>query len=157
MKTKRNKRHFDTSHLSPLQRQITLKGATEPPFANEYWNNHEKGIYVDVINGTPLFSSLDKFESGCGWPSFSKPIENKNIKEKLDMSHGMIRTEVKSHITDAHLGHVFTDGPAAFGGLRYCINSSALKFIPFNQLDVQGYGQYKKLFIDTENGVKNKL
>lgn len=116
--------------LSPLQYEVTQNCGTEPPFQNEYWNNKQKGIYVDVITGEPLFSSEDKFDSGSGWPSFTKPIDKEAVSEHLDTSHGMHRTEVKSSHSGSHLGHVFTDGPADKGGLRYCINSAALKFIP---------------------------
>jgi peptide methionine sulfoxide reductase msrA/msrB len=116
--------------LTPLQFEVTQNSATEPPFNNEYFDNFEEGIYVDVTTGEPLFSSIDKFDSGCGWPAFSKPIENSSIKEVKDKSYGRIRTEVRSVNGDAHLGHVFNDGPLDRGGLRYCINSAAIKFIP---------------------------
>lgn len=135
-----------TDHLTPLQRRVTLESATEPPFNNAYWDNHKIGLYVDVIDGTPLFTSEDKFDSGCGWPSFAKPIAKTTIQEKVDTSHRMIRTEVKSKSSDAHLGHVFTDGPARLGGLRYCINSASLRFIPFEELAMQGYESYIHLF-----------
>jgi len=126
--------------LTPMQYEVTQNNATEPPFRNEYWNNFQPGIYVDVTTGEPLFVSSDKFESGCGWPSFSKPIDPNVIKEKLDTSHGMIRTEVRSRVGNAHLGHVFTDGPREKGGLRYCINSAALRFIPKDRMEQEGYG-----------------
>jgi methionine-R-sulfoxide reductase len=132
--------------LTPMQFYVTQKNGTEPPFQNAYWDHEEPGIYVDIVSGEPLFSSLDKFDSGCGWPSFSKPIEK--IKTKVDASHGMIRTEVRSESSDSHLGHVFDDGPESMGGLRYCINSAALRFIPLKDLEKKGYGQYIKLFED---------
>lgn len=138
------------SRLSPEQYQVTQACGTEPPFKNKYWDNHADGIYVDVVSGEPLFSSLDKFDSGSGWPSFTKPIES-NLIEKKDVSHGMVRTEVRSKNADSHLGHVFDDGPSAKEkpngtGLRYCINSAALRFIPVDKLEAEGYGQYLKLF-----------
>jgi methionine-R-sulfoxide reductase len=140
------KKKIDPRTLTPLQRAVTLESATEPPFQNEYWDNHQAGIYVDILDGTPLFTSLDKFDSGCGWPSFTKPIIETVILERNDFSHGMMRTEVRSQDSDAHLGHLFDDGPIDKGGLRYCINSASLKFIPYDQLDALGYGEYKKLF-----------
>jgi methionine-R-sulfoxide reductase len=132
--------------LTPLQRAVTLEGATEPPFQNEFWDNHQKGLYVDILDGTPLFTSEAKFDSGCGWPSFTKPISETVILERSDYSHGMIRTEVRSQDSDAHLGHVFDDGPKDQGGLRYCINSASLKFIPYDQLEAYGYQEYRHLF-----------
>jgi methionine-R-sulfoxide reductase len=140
------KKKINPAKLTPLQRAVALESATEPPFDNEYWDNHQPGIYVDILDGTPLFTSLDKFDSGCGWPSFTKPITTEVILEKNDFSYGMIRTEVRSQDSDAHLGHLFDDGPKDKGGLRYCINSASLKFIPYDQLDAFGYGEYKKLF-----------
>ena len=128
--------------LSDIQYAVTQKNATEPAFRNEYWNEHREGIYVDITTGEPLFVSTDKFDSGCGWPSFSKPIDRKLIQEKVDTSHGMVRTEVRSSTGDAHLGHVFTDGPADKGGLRYCINSASLRFIPKDKMQAEGYGDY---------------
>ncbi|WP_160040969.1 MULTISPECIES: peptide-methionine (S)-S-oxide reductase MsrA [Paenibacillus] len=131
--------------LTPLQYQVTQKNATEPPFQNEFWDHHGEGIYVDIVSGEPLFSSRDKYDSGCGWPSFTRPIRDYSIKEKLDLSHMMVRTEVRSKSSDSHLGHVFDDGPGP-EGLRYCINSAALRFVPKEELDAQGYGEYKVLF-----------
>ncbi len=130
--------------LTPLQYHVTQEQGTERPFQNEFWNHHEDGIYVDIVSGEPLFSSLDKFDSGCGWPSFAKPLTSVNTK--LDKSFGMMRTEVRSKDADSHLGHLFTDGPVELGGYRYCINSAALRFIPKKDLEKEGYGEYKKLF-----------
>ena len=132
--------------LTPLQFQVTQESGTERPFENEFWNKKEEGIYVDINSGEPLFTSLDKFDSGCGWPSFTKPVEEEHLKENKDITHGMLRTEVRSKFGDSHLGHVFTDGPREKGGLRYCINSAALKFIPIHKLEEEGYGEYSKLF-----------
>jgi len=132
--------------LSPLQYQVTQHEATERPFSNEYWDNHEEGIYVDVVSGEPLFSSRDKFESGTGWPSFTKPIAPENIVTKTDKSLFMTRTEVRSKHADSHLGHLFDDGPADKGGLRYCMNSASMRFIPVKNLAAEGYGEYLKLF-----------
>lgn len=136
----------DTSHLTPLQYEVTQNNATEPPFRNEFFDHKEEGIYVDIVSGEPLFSSLDKFDSGCGWPSFTKPLAEHAVKEKSDFSHFMIRTEVRSSEADSHLGHLFDDGPEEKGGLRYCINSAALRFIPKKDLEQEGYGDLRKLF-----------
>lgn len=133
------------SRLTEEQFQVTQCSATEPPFANEYWDNHEPGIYVDIVSGEPLFSSLDKFESGTGWPSFTRPLEPENVVSKTDRSHGMERTEVRSKNADSHLGHVFDDGPGP-SGTRYCINSASLRFVPVDRLEAEGYGEYLKLF-----------
>lgn len=131
--------------LTPMQYQVTQQNGTEPPFANEYWNHEDEGIYVDIVSGEPLFSSLDKFDAGCGWPSFSKPLRPHHIENKLDASHGMVRVEVRSKLGDSHLGHVFDDGPEP-NVLRYCINSAALRFIPKEKLEPQGYGEFTSLF-----------
>ncbi|KAA0099947.1 peptide-methionine (R)-S-oxide reductase [Mycolicibacterium sp. P1-18] len=132
--------------LSPEQYQVTQKNGTERPFTGEYWDNHEPGIYVDVVSGEPLFASTDKFESGSGWPSFTKPIDTANVLEKRDFSHLMVRTEVRSAHGDSHLGHLFKDGPREAGGLRYCINSASLRFIHLDDLEAEGYGDYESLF-----------
>lgn len=135
--------------LSPMQYKVTQQCGTEPPFQNEYWDNHAEGIYVDVVSGEALFSSKDKFDSGTGWPSFTKPIKGGTITEKSDLSHGMRRVEVRSKGADSHLGHVFPDGPGP-EGLRYCINSASLRFIPVEQLEAKGYGEYLPLFKDSK-------
>ena len=128
--------------LTPEQFRVTQQNATERPGTGEYLNNHQPGIYVDVVSGEPLFASSDKYESGCGWPSFTKPIEPANVKELRDSSHGMTRTEVRSAHGDSHLGHVFPDGPRDRGGLRYCINSASLRFVPRDDMEAEGYAAY---------------
>ena len=133
--------------LTAEQFAVTQQSATEPAFHNEFWDNHQPGIYVDIVSGKPLFSSLDKFDSGCGWPSFSKPLTGTDVVEHTDNSYGMERTEVRSKDADSHLGHVFDDGPADKGGLRYCINSASLKFIPVEEMEKAGYGQYLEPFV----------
>ncbi len=135
-----------TDHLTPLQKKVTMEGGTERPFKNEYWDHKEEGIYVDVINGKALFSSTDKFDSGTGWPSFTKPIDENYVKTEVDNKLGMARTEVKSEETDSHLGHVFNDGPAESGGLRYCINSASMRFVPKADMAAEGYDKYLSLF-----------
>ncbi|SIT37410.1 Peptide methionine sulfoxide reductase MsrB 2 [Paraburkholderia piptadeniae] len=136
--------------LTPEQRRVTQESGTERPFYNEFWDSKEVGLYVDVVSGEPLFTSLDKFDSGCGWPSFTRPLEDEHVVELRDTSHGMIRTEVRSKHGDSHLGHVFPDGPSETGGLRYCINSASLRFIPVSRLEEEGYGQYRSLFDNTK-------
>jgi peptide-methionine (R)-S-oxide reductase len=130
------------SRLTPEQYRVTQQSATERPGTGEYLHNHEPGIYVDIVSGEPLFASADKFESGCGWPSFTKPIEPANVAELRDATHGMIRTEVRSTHGDSHLGHVFDDGPPDRGGLRYCINSASLRFVALKDMEREGYGAY---------------
>jgi peptide-methionine (R)-S-oxide reductase len=141
------------SRLTREQYQVTQQNGTEPAFRNEYWENKEPGLYVDVVSGEPLFASVSKYDSHSGWPSFTAPVEPGNVVELQDTSYGTIRTEVRSAHGDSHLGHVFPDGPAEAGGLRYCINSAALRFIPLDELDQEGYGAYHKLFEPAhENG-----
>ena len=134
------------ARLSAEQYQVTQHEGTERPFTGEYWNNDQPGIYVDVVSGEALFSSLDKYDAGCGWPSFTRPIADAQLQERTDRRHFMTRTEVRSGLADSHLGHVFDDGPREEGGLRYCINSAALRFVPLAELEAQGYGQYEALF-----------
>ena len=141
------------SKLSPEQYRVTQRDGTERPFENEYWDNKEPGIYVDVVSGEPLFASTDKFESHSGWPSFTKPIDPEYVAENQDTTHEMEGTEVRSTHGDSHLGHVFDDGPRAMGGLRYCINSASLRFIPLDELESEGYGQYNRLF-ESQEGEK---
>lgn len=130
-----------------MQFYVTQNNGTEPPFRNEYWDEFRKGIYVDIVSGKALFSSTEKYDAGCGWPSFTKPIEEKEVLEKEDYSHNMVRTEVRSKEADSHLGHVFNDGPGE-NGLRYCINSASLKFISYEDMEKEGYGRYLKLFAE---------
>jgi len=138
------------ARLSAEQRRVTQEGGTERAFRNEYWDNKEPGIYVDAVSGEPLFASINKYDSHTGWPSFTVPLEPDNVVEKSDTSHGMIRTEVRSSHGDSHLGHLFDDGPAEAGGLRYCMNSASLRFVPVDQLEAEGYGAYRHLFDQTE-------
>jgi methionine-R-sulfoxide reductase len=132
--------------LTKEQYYVTKQNGTEAPFRNEYWDNKKPGIYVDVISGEPLFSSLDKFDSGTGWPSFTKPLAKENVVEKTDSSHGMTRVEVRSKKSDSHLGHLFDDGPRDKGGMRYCMNSASMRFIPVEKLEAEGYGKFLPLF-----------
>ncbi|SDJ68627.1 peptide-methionine (R)-S-oxide reductase MsrB [Sediminibacillus albus] len=134
------------SRLSPLQYHVTQENGTETPFNNEYYNHEDEGIYVDIVSGEPLFSSKDKYDAGCGWPSFTKPIDKHQVKENTDTSHGMIRREIRSSQADSHLGHVFEDGPQDKGGLRYCMNSAAMKFVPKEKMEEEGYGYLSYLF-----------
>ena len=145
-----NKNPAAVDALTPEQYSVTQENGTERPFTGEYWDNKEPGIYVDVVSGEPLFASVDKFDSGTGWPSFTKPIDQTNVVEKKDASHFMIRTEVRSAHGDSHLGHLFPDGPAEEGGLRYCINSASLRFIHRDKLAEEGYGDYLQLFDGAE-------
>ncbi|WP_214821453.1 MULTISPECIES: peptide-methionine (S)-S-oxide reductase MsrA [unclassified Exiguobacterium] len=142
----RKKQQALRERLTPMQYKVTQENGTEPPFQNEYWDEEREGLYVDIVDGTPLFTSHDKFQSNCGWPSFSRPIEEKRVDLNMDTTHHMVRTEVRSKQGDSHLGHVFDDGPKELGGLRYCINSAALRFIPIEELEEAGYGEYKHLF-----------
>jgi peptide-methionine (R)-S-oxide reductase len=138
--------------LSPEQYHVTQESGTEPPFTGEYCDNHEPGIYVDIVSGEPLFASVNKFDSGTGWPSFTQPIDAESVVERRDRSHFMERVEVRSAHADSHLGHVFPDGPTKAGGLRYCINSASLRFIHRDDLEAQGYGQYQRLFTQDVSG-----
>jgi methionine-R-sulfoxide reductase len=151
---KYNKNPKAISGLSPEQYRVTQRDGTERPFENAYWDNKEPGIYIDVVSGEPLFASVDKFDSGTGWPSFSKPLDPDNVVENTDVSHGMTQTEVRSSHGDSHLGHVFPDGPREEGGLRYCINSASLRFVPLDDLENEGYGVYRKLFESQQKGAK---
>ncbi|MCJ1707908.1 peptide-methionine (R)-S-oxide reductase MsrB [Microbacterium sp. VKM Ac-2923] len=146
MSTEYRKTSEALGRLTDRQFAVTQDDATEPPFRNEYWDNHEDGIYVDVVSGQPLFSSTDKFESGTGWPSFTKPIDDAAVVNKTDRTLWMTRTEVRSAGADSHLGHLFDDGPRDAGGLRYCMNSAAMRFVPVGELEAQGYGAYLALF-----------
>ncbi|WP_343116294.1 peptide-methionine (R)-S-oxide reductase MsrB [Ostreiculturibacter nitratireducens] len=139
------------ARLTPEQFRVTQRDGTERPYTGEFWDHHETGLYVDVVSGEPLFTSFDKFDSHCGWPSFTKPVVDANVTEWRDTSHGMVRVEVRSKHGDSHLGHVFTDGPRDRGGLRYCINSASLRFIPMDRLEAEGYGEFRALF-ETEEG-----
>lgn len=145
MSTNNQEKAARLKELSELEYEVTQHGATERPFTGQYDDFYEKGIYVDIVDGTPLFSSAAKFDAGCGWPSFTKPITENDIREIEDLSHGMRRVEVRSQDADSHLGHVFPDGPVDEGGLRYCINSASLRFVPFEEMDAQGYGEFKSL------------
>jgi peptide-methionine (R)-S-oxide reductase len=138
--------------LTPWQYKVTQQNGTEPAFENEFWDHKEAGIYVDVVTGEPLFASANKFDGGCGWPSFTMPIERRNVVQNDDTSLGMSRTEVRSAHGDSHLGHVFTDGPVEEGGLRYCINSAALRFVPYQDLEAEGYGEYREILDGTTSG-----
>ncbi len=138
------------SRLTPEQYRVTQEEGTEPAFRNEYWDNHEQGIYVDVVSGQPLFSSTDKYDSRSGWPSFTRPIDAAAVTEKVDRTLWMKRTEVRSAGADSHLGHVFDDGPREAGGLRYCMNSAALRFVPVAQLEAEGYGEFRALFRNSD-------
>ncbi len=135
----------EINELNEIEYYVTKQNGTEPPFENEYWNHFEKGIYVDKVSGKPLFTSNDKFDSSCGWPSFSKAISDDEIIELVDKSYGMTRTEVRTELSDIHLGHVFNDGPKDKGGLRYCINSASIQFIPYEKLEALGYSEYIKV------------
>ncbi len=141
------------AQLNEDQYRVTQESATEPAFNNAFWDKEDAGIYVDIVSGEPLFASTTKFDSGCGWPSFSTPIDPDNVAEKPDLTHGMTRIEVRSSHGDSHLGHVFDDGPTEAGGLRYCINSAALRFVPVQDLESEGYGKFRKLFETSESTI----
>jgi peptide-methionine (R)-S-oxide reductase len=145
------------ARLTPEQYRVTQQNGTERPFSGEYDKHFAPGIYVDVVSGEPLFSSLDKYDSGCGWPAFTQPLEKPAVTELKDKSHGMVRTEARSKKADSHLGHVFEDGPPDKGGLRYCINSAALRFVPLSEMEASGYGAYLSRFKDTGVDVQNSL
>lgn len=151
MNERYEKSEVGVAQLSPRQFNVTQERGTEPAFENEFWDHKEAGLYVDVVSGEPLFASTKKYDSGCGWPSFTAPLEPKNVVENSDRSHQMMRTEVRSFHGDSHLGHVFNDGPADQGGLRYCINSAALRFVAYVDLEAAGYGDYKYLFDDASS------
>lgn len=142
------------ARLTPEQHRVTQESGTERPFDNPFNAHEEPGLYVDIVSGEPLFTSLDKFDSGCGWPSFSKPLAPAHVVETRDITHGMLRTEVRSTHADSHLGHVFDDGPREAGGLRYCINSASLRFIPVDALEREGYGEYRSLFGQASTGAQ---
>ncbi|MBZ4023658.1 peptide-methionine (R)-S-oxide reductase [Rhodobacter sp. TJ_12] len=148
MSTRYRKTEEALARLTPEQFHVTQESGTERPFTGEYWDATAPGLYVDIVSGEPLFSSRDKFESGCGWPSFTQPVAAAHVTEHRDFSHGMNRVEVRSAHGDSHLGHVFPDGPRDRGGLRYCINSASLRFIPKDQMEAEGYGDYLKLLED---------
>ncbi len=146
--TKYTKNQDAIASLDANQYHVTQNSGTEPPFRNEFWDHKEDGLYVDIVSGEPLFTSRDKFDSGCGWPSFTRPVNTDHVIAHEDNTHGMRRIEVRSKHGDSHLGHVFPDGPKEAGGLRYCINSASLRFIPISQLEAEGYGDYADLFKD---------
>lgn len=150
MKAAYGKTEEAVAKLTTKQYEVTQEAATEPPFRNKYWDNHEAGLYVDIVSGEPLFASINKFDSSSGWPSFTVPIAPDNLVLKDDSTYGMRRTEVRSRFGDSHLGHIFDDGPEEQGGLRYCINSAALRFIPLDQLEAKGYGEFIQLFAAKE-------
>ncbi|WP_201838414.1 peptide-methionine (R)-S-oxide reductase MsrB [Microvirga zambiensis] len=143
-----NKNREALSCLTPEQYRVTQQGGTERPFSNAYWDNKAPGLYVDVVSGEPLFASVDKYDSGSGWPSFVKPVDASSVIERPDASYGMVQTEVRSAYGDSHLGHVFSDGPQEAGGLRYCINSAALRFVHLDELESEGYSEFRKLFAE---------